>query len=58
MNSKNPADAVQKLIQNNPQMQNVMSLYNLSNMSPKAFFYQYAQQNGVDPEQFINSLMH
>ena len=33
-----------------------MQLYNGSNMTPRQFFYQYAQQKGVNPEQFINSL--
>ena len=27
-----------------------------SNMTPKQFFYNYAQQNGINPDEFINSL--
>ena len=57
MNSGNPAEAVKNLVQNNPKMQSVMNMFNTSGMSPKDFFYQYAQQNGVNPDQFINSLM-
>lgn len=41
---------------NNPKMNNVMSLLKGSNMSPKQFFYYYAQQNGVNPDQFLNSM--
>jgi hypothetical protein len=45
------------MVKNNPKMQNVMQLFNSSGQSPKDFFYQYAQQNGVDPNQFLNSLV-
>lgn len=44
------------MISNNPKMNNVMQLMQTSRMSPKQFFYYYAQQNGVDPDQFINSM--
>ena len=35
---------------------NIMDMYKMSKMSPKDFFYQYAQKQGIDPDQFINSL--
>ena len=33
-----------------------MQLFKSSKMTPKQFFYQYAQQKGVDPDQFLNSM--
>ena len=56
LNSSNPQQFIQNMVMNNPKMQNVMQLFQNSNMSPKQFFYQYAQQNGINPEQFLNSL--
>ena len=55
-NSSNPQQFIQNMVSNNPKLQNVMQLFNGSNMTPKQFFYQFAQQKGVNPEQFINSL--
>ena len=56
MSSSNPEQIIQNMIMKNPQLNNVMSLMRASNMTPKQFFYYYAQQNGVDPDQFINSM--
>ena len=56
LNSSNPKEAIQKMVMNNPKMQNVLQLFQNSNLTPKQFFYQYAQQNGINPDQFINSL--
>ncbi len=44
------------MIAQNPKLKNTIEMLNASKMSPKHFFYQYAKQNGVDPDQFINSL--
>lgn len=56
LQSSNPKELLQKMISNNPQAQNAFQLFQSSNMTPKQFFYQYAQQKGIDPDQFINSL--
>ena len=56
LSSSNPEQIIQNMISNNPKMNNVMQLMQTSRMSPKQFFYYYAQQNGVDPDQFINSM--
>jgi hypothetical protein len=56
LNSSNPSDFLNSLISNNPKMQNLMQALKTSNMTPKQFFYNYAQQNGVNPDDFINSL--
>ena len=57
LNSSNPNDFLQKMISNNPKAQNVMQLLNSSGKSPKQFFYQYAQQQQINPDQFLNSLI-
>ena len=57
-NGGNPANVIQSLVQSNPKMQGIMNMFNSSGMTPKDFFYQYAQQNGVDPNQFVNSLLN
>ena len=44
------------MISSNPKLQSVMQLMNSSGMTPKQFFYDYAQQNGINPDDFINSL--
>lgn len=56
MNSSNPMDIVQKMASQNPQIKNLLSMLNSSGMTPKQFFYQYANSQGVDPDQFLNSL--
>ena len=56
LKSSNPKEAIQNMVMSNPKLHNVMQLFQNSNLTPKQFFYQYAQQNGVDPDQFINSL--
>ena len=43
------------MVSQNPKMQNVMQLFQSSNMTPKQFFYQYAQQNGINPDDFLKS---
>lgn len=54
--NSNPQSFIQNMIAKNPQLKNTMDMLNASKMSPKDFFYQYAKQNGVDPDQFIDSL--
>ncbi len=56
LNSQNPQTLIQSMIQSNPKLNNVLQLFKSSGMSPKQFFYNYAQQNGIDPDQLINTL--
>ena len=56
LNSSNPREFLNSLISKNPNMQNAMQLMQSSGMTPKDFFYNYAQKQGLDPDQFINSL--
>lgn len=58
MNNPNPMELIQSISNQNPALRNVMSLYNSSGMSPKQFFYNYANSRGINPDQFINSLMN
>ena len=47
---------LQNLIQNNPQMQQVMTLVNQAGGDPKTAFYQMAQAKGVNPEDILSLL--
>ena len=58
MNSSNPMELIQSISNQNPALRNVMSLFNSSGMSPKQFFYNYANSRGINPDQFINSLIN
>jgi len=57
LKSSNPNELVQKLISSNPQLNSVMQLMQTSGKTPKDFFYTYAQMKGVNPDEFLNSLM-
>ena len=39
------------------EINNVMQLMQSSGKTPKDFFYQFAKTKGVNPDQFLNSLM-
>jgi hypothetical protein len=54
-NSSNPVDFLQNMVSTNPQGQMILNLFQNSGMTPKQFFYQYAQQNGLDPSQIVKS---
>lgn len=51
---KNPNIAINQIIQQNPQMNQVMQM--CQGQNPKQVFYSMCKQQGVDPEQFINML--
>ena len=55
-NSNNPQEAVQQMVNTNPQMRSIVQNFQQSGLTPKQFFYQYAQQKGIDPDQFLQSL--
>ena len=56
LKSSNPQELIQNLISQNPKMKNVIQLMQNSGKTPKEFFYQYAKQQGINPDEFINSL--
>ena len=56
MNSNNPQQLLQNMLNNNPKLNNVMQLMKGSKMTPKQFFYYFAKQKGINPDEFIKSL--
>ena len=56
LNSSNPKELLNSLISNNPQMKNLVQAMQSSGMTPKDYFYTFAKQKGVDPDQFLSSL--
>lgn len=54
--ARNPQAMLQSIIQNNPQMKQVMDIVNESGGNPKAAFYKMAEEKGVDPEQVLSML--
>lgn len=52
----NPQAMLQSIMQNNPQMQEIMGLVNQYGGDPKTAFYKLAQEKGVDPQQILNML--
>ena len=54
--AQNPQQMMATLTQNNPQMKDVMTLIQNSNMTPKDLFYKMAQQKGVNPDEVIKAL--
>lgn len=52
----NPQAMLQSMIQNNPQMQQVMDIVNQSGGDPKAAFYKMAEEKGINPDQVLSML--
>ena len=53
----NPQAFVQSMMANNPKALEVMNAINANGGDPKAAFYATAKQMGIDPEQFLKSLL-
>ena len=49
----NPQGVLNQLMQNNPQVRQVMAL---ANGDPKTAFYSLAKQKGIDPNTILNML--
>ena len=56
LNSSNPTELLNSLISNNPQMKSLIQAMQSSGMTPRDYFYTFARQKGIDPDQFLNSL--
>lgn len=54
--AQNPNAVMQMLVQQNPQMQQVMQVVQQNGGDPRAAFYNLARQKGVDPEQILSML--
>lgn len=55
-NSNNPQEFLNSYIKNNPQAQNIYSMLQNSNKSPKELFYFLAQEKGIDPNTILSML--
>lgn len=55
-NSRNPQAMLGTLMNQNPQMQNVMNIINQYGGDARTAFYETAKERGVDPNQIINML--
>ena len=51
--SRNPQAMLQQLINQNPQVQNVMKYVNDNGGDPKTAFYKMAEEKGVDPNEVL-----
>lgn len=54
--SSNPNQAMQTLIQSNPNLQGVMTYIQQNGGDARTAFYNLAAQKGVDPNQILQSL--
>ena len=52
-NSNNPQALVQNMLQNNPQVRNIIQQ---SGGDPKTAFYNLAKQKGINPDEILNML--
>lgn len=55
--ASNPQAFVQSMMANNPKTSEIMGIINANGGDPKAAFYAVAKQKGIDPDQFLNSLL-
>ena len=56
MNGGNPQQIIQNLMQNNPQARAMYQQMQNSGMQPKDFVLQYAKQNNIDIQPYINMM--
>jgi len=54
--SANPQMALQNIVNQNPNLQNILNLANSNGANLQQVFYNMAKQKGVNPEDVINAL--
>lgn len=54
--SANPQLALQQIINQNPNLKNILNLANSNGVNLQQLFYTMAQQKGVDPQQVLRDL--
>lgn len=54
--ASNPQQYLASVVNQNPQMREVINLVNQSGKSPKDAFYALAKQRGVDPDEILKQL--
>ena len=55
LQGSDPSSFIQSMMSQNPNIKKIMETMQQSAMTPKQFFYNYAQQNGIDVNKFLNS---
>lgn len=55
-NSSNPQQLIGNMMNQNPQIRQVMNMVQSSGKSPKDLFYEMAKQRGINPDEIINML--
>ena len=55
--SRSPQAFMNQMIRTNPQMKQAMDYVNANGGNPKDAFYNLAKEKGVDPDEFLKSLM-
>lgn len=55
--TRSPQGMMQQMIRSNPQMKQAMDYVNANGGNPKEAFYKLAKEKGVDPDEFLKSLM-
>jgi hypothetical protein len=55
-NASNPNVLMNKLIQSNPRLKMAYNMVQQNGGNAKQFFYQLAQQRGIDPNTILNQL--
>ncbi len=56
-NSSNPNQLIDQMIQNNPQMAQVLNMFKGQNVNYENVFRDLCKQRGIDAEYIINNLM-
>ena len=54
--ARNPQAMISQIMQNNPQLKQVMDFVNQNGGDPQKAFYQMAEQKGVNPADILNML--
>ena len=53
---QNPQAEFMRMVNSNPQLQQILSLMKQSGQNPETFFYNFASQAGFDPKQILDAL--
>jgi hemoglobin-like flavoprotein len=54
--ARNPQVMLQQMMQNNPQIKNIIDYINQNGGDPKQAFYAMAREKGVNPDEILNML--
>ena len=54
--ARNPTAMMTQMMNNNPQMKQVMNVVNQYGGDPQKAFYALAEQKGIDPQEILNML--